>query len=175
MNETIEQEKTTQLGSRNETTQLCTAFNHLQPPGENNSTQQQERTTQLGSRNETTQICTAVDRLQPPAPPLQQNRLFLPTKGVIIMPIRRTEVKSFALSTGIQSVTIPNSFIGQLPTRIIMAMVSNTAFNGDFGKNPFNFKHYDISYICAMKVIQCFPQNPFNRDSMILTVTAEVI
>ncbi|GFT01553.1 uncharacterized protein F54H12.2 [Trichonephila clavipes] len=67
------------------------------------------------------------------------------------MPIRRTEVKSFALSTGIQSVTIPNSFIGQLPTRIIMAMVSNTAFNGDFGKNPFNFKHYDISYICAIE------------------------
>ncbi|GFS48149.1 hypothetical protein TNCV_2295721, partial [Trichonephila clavipes] len=69
--------------------------------GENNSTQQQERTTQLGSRNETTQLvsrnettqlCTAVDRLRPPAtaynrlqppappaPPLQQNRLFLPT------------------------------------------------------------------------------------------------
>ncbi|GFY27765.1 c2H2-type domain-containing protein [Trichonephila clavipes] len=56
--------------------------------GENNSTRQQERTTQLGSRNETTQLvssnettqlCTAVDRLQPPAPPLQQNRLFLPT------------------------------------------------------------------------------------------------
>ncbi|GFT57749.1 hypothetical protein TNCV_1851831, partial [Trichonephila clavipes] len=70
--------------------------------GDNNSTRQQERTTQLGSRNETTQLCTAVDRLQlpetavdrlqppttacnrlqppaPPAPPLQQNRLFLPT------------------------------------------------------------------------------------------------
>ncbi|GFX68224.1 hypothetical protein TNCV_1807781 [Trichonephila clavipes] len=57
MNETTQQGETTQLGSRNETTQLA-------------------------SRNETTQICTAVDRLQPPAPlapPLQQNRLFLPT------------------------------------------------------------------------------------------------
>ncbi|GFW28717.1 hypothetical protein TNCV_3714321 [Trichonephila clavipes] len=60
----------------------------LNSTGENNSTQQQELTTQLGSRNETTQLvsrnettqlCTAVDRLQPPAPPLQQNRLFLPT------------------------------------------------------------------------------------------------
>ncbi|GFS67019.1 uncharacterized protein TNCV_2527991 [Trichonephila clavipes] len=50
--------------------------------GENNSTQQQERTTQLVSRNETTQLCTAVDRLQPPAPPLQQNRLFLPTHDI---------------------------------------------------------------------------------------------
>ncbi|GFX55779.1 hypothetical protein TNCV_3428501 [Trichonephila clavipes] len=42
MNETTQQEKTTQLSSRNETTQLV-------------------------SRNETTHICTAVDRLQPPA------------------------------------------------------------------------------------------------------------
>ncbi|GFX52944.1 hypothetical protein TNCV_3228121 [Trichonephila clavipes] len=41
MNETTQQEKTTQLSSRNETTQLA-------------------------SRNETTQLCTAVDRLQPP-------------------------------------------------------------------------------------------------------------
>ncbi|GFQ81792.1 uncharacterized protein F54H12.2, partial [Trichonephila clavata] len=41
------------------------------------------------------------------------------SKGVIKMPIRRTEVKSFALSSGMQSVTIPNAFIGQLPTRLI--------------------------------------------------------
>ncbi|GFV18671.1 hypothetical protein TNCV_4593171 [Trichonephila clavipes] len=69
-------EKTTQLSSRNETTQLAS----------------RNETTQLVSRNETTQLCTTVDRLQrlqppttaynrlqPPAPPLQQNRLFLPT------------------------------------------------------------------------------------------------
>ncbi|GFU53733.1 hypothetical protein TNCV_107591, partial [Trichonephila clavipes] len=48
MNETTQQEKTTQLSSRNETTQLV-------------------------SRNETTQFCTAVDRLQPPT--LACNRL----------------------------------------------------------------------------------------------------
>ncbi|GFT78312.1 hypothetical protein TNCV_1053041 [Trichonephila clavipes] len=63
MSETTQQEKTTQLDSRNETTQLAS----------------RNETTQLVSRNETTQLCTAVDRLQPPAPPLQQNRLFLPT------------------------------------------------------------------------------------------------
>ncbi|GFX11290.1 hypothetical protein TNCV_4786821 [Trichonephila clavipes] len=80
MNETTQQEKTT-------------------------STQQQERTTQLGSRNEQlnsaagneTLHCrrppataynrlqpptTACNRLQPPAPPLQQNRLFLPTPAL---------------------------------------------------------------------------------------------
>ncbi|GFS64611.1 hypothetical protein TNCV_4684501 [Trichonephila clavipes] len=62
-NSTQQQERTTQLGSRNETTQLASM----------------NETTQLVNSNETTQLCTAVDRLQPPAPPLQQNRLFLPT------------------------------------------------------------------------------------------------
>ncbi|GFV47356.1 hypothetical protein TNCV_4830121 [Trichonephila clavipes] len=52
MNETTQQEKTTQLGSRNETTQLV-------------------------SRNETTRLCTAVDRLQPPTTVC--NRLQPPT------------------------------------------------------------------------------------------------
>ncbi|GFT54634.1 hypothetical protein TNCV_811331 [Trichonephila clavipes] len=44
----------------------------------NNSTRQQERNNST-QQEKTTQLCTAVDRLQPPAPPLQQNRLFLPT------------------------------------------------------------------------------------------------
>ncbi|GFX44424.1 hypothetical protein TNCV_1394451 [Trichonephila clavipes] len=61
MSETTQQEKTTQLGSRNETTQLAS----------------RNETTQLVSRNETTQLCTAVDRLQPPAPPLQAFSTYL--------------------------------------------------------------------------------------------------
>ncbi|GFU64826.1 uncharacterized protein F54H12.2 [Trichonephila clavipes] len=41
------------------------------------------------------------------------------SKGVIKMPIRRTEVKSFALSSGMQSITIANTHVGQIPTRLI--------------------------------------------------------
>ncbi|GFS63162.1 hypothetical protein TNCV_1496121 [Trichonephila clavipes] len=64
MNETTQQEKTTQLSSRNETTQLVS----------------RNETTQLVSRNETTQLCTAVDRLQPPATAYNAyNRLQPPT------------------------------------------------------------------------------------------------
>ncbi|GFY33709.1 hypothetical protein TNCV_4594211 [Trichonephila clavipes] len=77
MNETTQQEKTTQLSSRNEQLNSAAGTKQLST---------REKTTQLVSRNETTQLCTAVDRLQPPttaynrlqppAPPLQQNRLF---------------------------------------------------------------------------------------------------
>ncbi|GFT19904.1 uncharacterized protein F54H12.2, partial [Nephila pilipes] len=83
------------------------------------------------------------------------------SKGVIKMPIRRTEVKSFALSSGIQSITISNAFIGQLPTRLIMGLVSNTAFKGDFSKNPFNFQHYDLSYLCVLDGNRMIPSKPF--------------
>ncbi|GFR17706.1 uncharacterized protein F54H12.2 [Trichonephila clavata] len=83
------------------------------------------------------------------------------SKGVIKMLIRRTEVKYFSLSSGMQSVTIPNAFIGQLPTRLIIGMVSNTAFNGDFSKNPFNFKHYDLSYLCILCGNRMIPSKPF--------------
>ncbi|GFW99439.1 hypothetical protein TNCV_3007411 [Trichonephila clavipes] len=59
MNETTQQEKTTQLGSRNETTQLV-------------------------SRNETAQLCTAVDRLRPPTTPTTAcNRLQPPATACI--------------------------------------------------------------------------------------------
>ncbi|GFU70183.1 uncharacterized protein TNCV_5057751 [Trichonephila clavipes] len=68
----LNSEKTTQLVSRNETTQLCTAVNRLQPPA---------------TAYDRLQPPTTADRLQPPAPPappLQQNRLFLPTIVVLL-------------------------------------------------------------------------------------------
>ncbi|GFW20543.1 hypothetical protein TNCV_1047681 [Trichonephila clavipes] len=84
-------EKTTQLVGRNETTQLCTAvdrldrlqppttaYNRLQPPATAYNRLQPPAT----AHNRLQPPATAYNRLQPPAPPappLQQNRLFLPT------------------------------------------------------------------------------------------------
>ncbi|GFX86774.1 hypothetical protein TNCV_1409711 [Trichonephila clavipes] len=96
MNETTQQEKTTQLGSRNETTQLVSRHETTQLISRNETTQLNRRkqlnssvgTKQLNSALPSTACnrlqppTTAYNRLQPPAPPappLQQNRLFLPT------------------------------------------------------------------------------------------------
>lgn len=82
-------------------------------------------------------------------------------KGVIKMPIRRVDVKSFALSNGLQSSTIANAFIGQLPIRIILGFVSNSAFNGHIQKSPFKFSHYDVNYLCILNGNQMLPAKPF--------------
>lgn len=82
-------------------------------------------------------------------------------KGVIKMPIRRIDVKTFALSSGLQSTTIANAFIGQLPTRLILGFVSNSSYNGRIDKNPFNFHHYNVNYLCILNDSQMIPSKPY--------------
>lgn len=85
-------------------------------------------------------------------------------RGVIKMPIRRVEVKTFALSSGLQSTTIANAFIGQLPTRLILGLVSNVAYNGSNNKNPFKFAHYQLSYLCLLNGGQMIPAKPYQPN-----------
>lgn len=85
-------------------------------------------------------------------------------RGVIKMPLRRVEVKTFALSSGLQSTTIANAFIGQLPTRIILGFVSNEAYNGHISKNPFLFDHYNLNYLSILNGSQMIPAKPLQPN-----------
>ena len=85
-------------------------------------------------------------------------------KGVIKMPIRRVDVKTFALSNGLQSTTIANAFIGQLPTRLVLGFVSNEAYNGSINKNPFKFAHYNVNYLCVLNGNQMIPAKPYQPN-----------
>ena len=60
---------------------------------------------------------------------------------------RRVVCKTFAVPQNYLDVTHEKLFSGQLPTRIVVGLVNNQAFNGDLGSNPFNFKHYNLSEI----------------------------
>ncbi|GFU19418.1 uncharacterized protein F54H12.2 [Nephila pilipes] len=60
------------------------------------------------------------------------------------MPFTRIETKSFTLGSGLKSVIIPKSMNGILPSRMILGLVSNAAFNGDSKQNPFNFKNHNL-------------------------------
>ncbi|GFW08411.1 uncharacterized protein F54H12.2 [Trichonephila clavipes] len=68
-------------------------------------------------------------------------------QSLIQMPFTRIEVKTFTVSSGLKSVIIPNGVNGVLPSRIILGLISNSAFNGNMKKNPFNFKHYNLNHI----------------------------
>ncbi|GFV49225.1 uncharacterized protein F54H12.2 [Trichonephila clavipes] len=68
-------------------------------------------------------------------------------QALVQMPFTRIETKTFTLSSGLKSVIIPNAMNGILPSRMVFGLISNSAFNGDFKLNPFNFKNYNLSYI----------------------------
>ena len=67
--------------------------------------------------------------------------------GTAKYPIRRVVCKSFAVPQNYRDVSHEKLFSGQLPTRVVVGLVNNRAFNGHLENNPFNFKHYHLSEI----------------------------
>ena len=68
-------------------------------------------------------------------------------KSLAKYPIRRVVCKTFTIPNGHLDATNEKLFTGQLPRRIVVGLVDNEAFNGAFGHNPFNFKHFSLTEI----------------------------
>jgi hypothetical protein len=62
-------------------------------------------------------------------------------------PLRRVICKTFTVPRGNLDCSQENLFSGQLPTRLVIGCVDNDAFNGNYQKNPFNFKHFNMSQL----------------------------
>jgi len=62
-------------------------------------------------------------------------------------PIKRVVCKAFAIPQNYLDANYEKVFSGQLPTRIVVGLVDNRAFNGDRTLNPFNFQHFDLCEI----------------------------
>jgi hypothetical protein len=59
--------------------------------------------------------------------------------------IDRTVVKSYTYAAGLRDINVRNSVTSRdVPTKIVVGMVSNAAYNGNKTQNPFNFKNYNI-------------------------------
>jgi len=68
-------------------------------------------------------------------------------RGPAKYPIRRVVCKSFTVPQNYLDVSHEKLFSGQLPTRIVVGLVTNRAFNGHAEANPFNFQHFNLSEI----------------------------
>lgn len=82
-------------------------------------------------------------------------------------PVRRSVVSTFTISQGSMSINKDNVIMGQLPRRIIVGLVKNTAFNGVVTENPFNFQHFKLTYLALKVGSEQFPSKPLtpNYDS----------
>jgi len=62
-------------------------------------------------------------------------------------PISRVVCKTLTIPTQLMDVNYEKLFSGQIPTRIVVRLVRNDAFNEHTTLNPFNFQHFNLSEI----------------------------
>jgi hypothetical protein len=66
-------------------------------------------------------------------------------------PFKRVEMHNYTISAGSQQHTIENMFLGRIPTRIIIGLVSHKAFSGAYDKCAFYFQHFNVNYLTLFK------------------------
>ena len=79
-------------------------------------------------------------------------------------PVKRVETKVFSIPNGNMSVNQENLFLGQLPKRLVIGLVDNTAFSGKSNKNPFNFQHFDVDFLALYVDGIQVPGKPLQPD-----------
>ena len=85
-------------------------------------------------------------------------------KGTAKYPLKRNLCKMVSVPRGNLSLTQDHVFLGQLPTRIVVGCVTNEAFNGRYGKNPFNFQHFNVNYLTVHVDGEQIPYTPLKPN-----------
>ena len=98
------------------------------------------------------------------SPAVQMGHIKALEKSTAKYPIRRVDCKVFSIPAGHLSSTQENLFLGQVPKRVVIGFCDTAAYNGAYAKNCFNFKHYDINYLCLYSDGQQIPCKPLQPD-----------
>ena len=62
-----------------------------------------------------------------------------------IYPLLHTDITNFTIPKGQSNYTKDNLYPLQAPKMLMIAMLENDSFNGDYKKNPYNFQHFNLS------------------------------
>ncbi len=78
--------------------------------------------------------------------------------------IKKTEIVVHHYGTGTTNIEIANLFPNRLPKTLILGMVSTAAYNGNTGKNPYNFQHFGVNHVNLTKNGITIPTEPYHPD-----------
>jgi len=82
-----------------------------------------------------------------------------------LYPVQSTRAQTFTIATGSQSINKENLFQGRMPKIVVVGMVGNSAYNGNFKQNPFEFGQHGISYCGLFRDGECIPERePYAID-----------
>ena len=74
------------------------------------------------------------------------------------------DTKVFSVPKGNLTANHENLFLGQLPKRLVVGMVENSAFHGNFQKNPYYFRNYDLNFLALYADGQQIPTKPLQPN-----------
>ena len=78
-----------------------------------------------------------------------------------LYPHSRSEIKTYTIAKGVESYRIDNLFMGKVPTRLVVGLVSGEAYSGSYSKNPYNFANYHLNNLAFYVDNVPTPQTPF--------------
>src|SRR5258705_2896316 len=91
--------------------------------------------------------CKLLVKKVKPSPTILNAHAAALLEGSARYPFRRIVTKVKSIPAGIQNYNADSLFMGVLPERVIMGMVKHTAYNGTMTEDPFNFEHFNLTYI----------------------------
>ncbi len=74
------------------------------------------------------------------------------------------QMRYFTAGTSLVDVRENNLLTGRLPRRIFFGLVANSAFHGDFNRDPFNFQHFDATKTTVVANGSCDPYQAVDTD-----------
>ena len=78
--------------------------------------------------------------------------------------INHSDLLTYTIPKGQKSYIKDHLFTDLSPKMIMIAMVDNDAFNGNYAKNPFHFKHYNLDKLALSRDGKNIPGSAFQPD-----------
>ena len=79
-------------------------------------------------------------------------------------PITRVTMKHLSIPSASTNVLQDNLFLGKIPKRVILGLVSDASMGGGYVLNPFNFAHYNLNYLVLNVNGEMVPSKPLTPD-----------
>ena len=81
-------------------------------------------------------------------------------------PLAHVVTRHFTLATGANMADMDSLFTEQIPTKVLISLVSNEAFVSTWQKNTFNFAHIKLNSACLVVDGRPLPAQPWQPDFM---------
>lgn len=79
-------------------------------------------------------------------------------------PITHAVTRHFTIPSGTSTADLDALFMGQIPNKVVIGMVSNDAFSGHWKKNPYRFRHFNLNSACLIVDGRHIPAQPMMPD-----------